>query len=404
MQHEHLHVFGDKKLLMGMQWQPVVGQVSMQQAKLLAKQRRAKQWVVAGHGFLAVGLSYKRVAVKKSTFSAAICHALLYPKGWHATIYKLRDDLYWLAAVHEGTPMSRGDKLFTNQAQALAVLTAIKEQYTELNSSQEIIDINDFLALVATHTLKKALLHSIRTSLLKPMVLLGLFVVWLGWWQFEPTPVEAASVTPDVDPYLQGWQQKNISPNGKEALVQLVRAWEQTPIELKGWQLKEIRCDAALQHWFCEYQYAAQAETATTVGLDQILPAGWGIKALNMQQAWLQVRIPFTPIGGHWLSAEQVRLQLLSQLQPIRPAFSALRLADPVVLLPQIAVGSSTHTPIYSQTLYFEGPMRSLALLMKMDEALHWEKASLHYKPQAQASLKGSVFQVNLQGVVYVRD
>lgn len=404
MQHEHLHVFGDKKLLMGMQWQPVVGQVSMQQAKLLAKQRRAKQWVVAGHGFLAVGLSYKRVAVKKSTFSAAICHALLYPKGWHATIYKLRDDLYWLAAVHEGTPMSRGDKLFTNQAQALAVLTAIKEQYSELSSSQEIIDINDFFALVATHTLKKALLHSIRTSLLRPVGLLGLVVVWLGWWQFEPTPVEAASVTPDVDPYLQYWQQKNISPNGKEALVQLVRAWEQTPIELKGWQLKEIRCDAALQQWLCNYQYAAQTETVTTLDLDQMLPAGWEIKELTMQQAWLQASIPFVASGGHWLSAEQVRLQLLSQLQPIRPAFSALRLADPVVLLPQIAVGSSTHTPIYSQTLYFEGPMRSLALLMKMDEALHWKKASLHYKPQAQASLKGSVFQVNLQGVVYVRD
>lgn len=403
MPQEYLYVFGDKKLVLGLQWRPVVGQVSVQQAKLLAKQQRAKQWVIAGHGFFAVGLSYRRLASKKNTFSAAACYALLYPKGWHAAIYKLNDELYWVAAAHEGTPMSRGDKLFSSAEQAQAELVKLKRQHAEIQHAAAPIAISDFAALVATHALQKALLQTRRT-LPWGLVLLGaLALSLLAWQQLDPAPVEAAVIAPDIDPYLQHWQQKNIRPNGKAALLQLVSAWEQTPIELKGWQLKEIRCDVAAQHWLCDYQYTAQAETATTLELDQMLPVGWEIKELTMQQAWLQASIPFIASGGHWLSAEQVRLQLLSQLQPIRPAFSALRLAEPINLLPHV-VASHTYSPIFSQALYFEGPLRSLVLLADLDEALHWQRASLLYKPQAQAALKSSALQVTLQGVVYVRD
>lgn len=409
MQQQYLYELGDKALVFGLSWQPVVGTVTAQQARLLAKQRKRKQWVIAGQHFFAVGLAAQRVRSKKSTpvFSAAACHALLHPKGWRAAIYRLEQSVYWLAVVQEGTPMSVGDKMFSSSEQAQAVLQRMKEQHVTLEGSLEVQSIHNFMSVVGTHDVKKTAMQTVKRSLLLPVLysLPLLFVVL--WWHTESQPVEAAMVLPDVDPYWQHWQQRGLQPNGNAALQALLATWEHTPLDISGWQFKTVQCDAEQKQWRCVYEYRAQHEKATAIGIEQNLPEAWQVKTLQLDKAWLQAFIPYEVSEGKWLSAEQVRLQLLSQLQPIRPAFTALRLGEPVALLSAAAVSGKPnahkYSPIYSQSLHFDGPMRSMALLQNMEEPLDWQRARLDHNPNAQVALKNSALQVSLQGVVYVR-
>lgn len=405
MKQEMLHSFGAQQLLFGLHWQPIVGQASPQKAKLIARKQKAKAWVMAGHTFINVGLSYKSVSRKKVIYAAAVCYALLHPKGWHAAIYQLNSNTYWLAVAHEGTPMSLGDVLFANEQDALDALTRLTHQYPELISTPQIIALANFLALVSTHALQKTTLHPLRAPSWRPLVFMVCVLGALYWWRLEPAPVVQAAPVPEVDPYFQYWQQNKIQPNGKDALRKLIFSWHSIPLRLQDWQLQTVRCEAESRapRWICEMHYTPLVETASVAQLEPILPKDWQIKQLSMQSAVLKNYIDFVGASSGWRTAQQVQLDLLSQLQHVRPAFSALRLAEPSALA-QGVNHSSNYSPIFAQRLNFEGPLRSLPLLVDLDDALHWHRVSLIHKPQRTPSLKSSALQVSAQGVIYVRD
>lgn len=402
MQINYLHPFGTKALLFGLRWQPVVGHMGAAQSKLQAKHHQAKYWVLAGQTFMALGLTTQLRSTKKELYAAAVCYALIYPKGMHATIYKIHDSLYWLAASHDGTPISKADRLYSDLNTVQSALDALVLQYPDLQYSHEIYAITDFLTTLSTRSLQTSMMHTMRLPLWRPAVLLLLLVLGFYGWQWGTEPVEAAYIEPEQDQYLAYWE-KNIKPNGKEALQQLLDSWAHIPLDIAKWQLQEVRCDAEQNHWLCIYRYDAQTETASALDLETRLPNNWQVKEINMRQAWLQQQVGFVVGTSRWRSAEQLRLQLLSQLQSIRPAFSTLRLTDPLPLQPNLSP-SAVYKPIYYQTLHFESPLRSLALLRDFDDALHWKQAILYYRPKASATLKNSALQASLQGVVYVRD
>lgn len=403
MSAEKIYSFGAQQLVFGLRWQPLSGH-SLQQIKQITKKQKAKSWVVAGHTFMNLGLSYSRKPNKTAIYAAAVCYAFLYPKGWHANIYQLNDGQYWLAVVHEGTPMSLGDVLFDNEKEAQAALLSLAQQYPELSSTDQVLFLADFLTLIATHSLQKALLNPVRAKSWHPLLLCFFALGALYWWRFEPAPVVVAA-EPEVDPYLVVWQQKNRQSNSKDALRQLILSWEQIPLRLQDWQLKSVNCEVknASEYWQCEMKYDAVSHKATALQIESLLPENWHLKEVSLQSVLLQNRIGFLSNPSQWRSAEQIRLQLLSQLQQIRPAFNTLNLAEPAPLLQGIAAPSH-YSPIFSQGLRFEGPLRSLSLLVNLDEALHWQKVSLTYQPQRQPSLKSSALQASLQGVIYVRD
>lgn len=407
MQPEKIHDFGSCQLIFGLKWQPLSGQLNTQQIKHMSKQQKAKAWVVAGHTFMSLGLSSSRKPNKKAVYAAAVCYAFLYPKGWHASIYQLNEQQYWLAVVHEGTPMSLGDVLFDDEQTAQAALLALTQQYPELPYTEQVHALNDFLALIATHSLQKATLHFVSASSWR-LVLLGCLLLGaLYWWHREPEPEQVLTTAPEVDSYLAVWQQKKPLPHGKAALKQLLKAWEQIPLQLQDWQLHSAQCDGnqTAEYWLCQMRYDAVSQMATVQQVESLLPVGWRIQDSSMQSVVLEHRIDFPHVGSQWRSAEQVRLQLLSQLQHIRPAFSVLSLADPSVLASGARMtASSRYAPIFSQSLRFEGPLRSFVLLLDLDEALHWQRFALTYQPQRQPSLKSSALQVSLQGVIYVRN
>lgn len=399
---DYLHPFGDKTLIFGLRWQPIVGQISATQIKLQAKSSRAKHWVAAGQTFMALGLSTQLSSTKKELYAAAVCYALIHSKGLHATLYKVQDSLYWLVASHDGTPISKADCLFTDVAAAHLALEGLVQHYPDLQYSKDIQFLTDFLTTIATRSLDKSLLQTRREAGWRILLLVFLLLLVIYGWQWGTEPVEAAYIEPEPDLYLAYWE-KNSKPNGKEALQQLLETWDQLPLAITNWQFQEARCDAEKDHWLCTYRYEAQTETATAIDIENRMPTNWKVKEINLRQAWLQQQVGFAIGASRWRSAEQLRLELLSQLQGIRPAFSVLRLMDPLPMQPNSS-SSVLYKPIFYQNLHFEAPLRSLVLLADFDDALHWKHAVLQYRPQVTASLKNSALQANLQGVVYVRE
>lgn len=401
---EYVHSFGEKQLLFGLSWQSIVGQLQPPQLKQLLKKRQANHWVIAGHTFTALGCKQKRIALKKELYSAAVCYALLFPRGMHVAIYKIDDTLYWLIGCQEGTPMSRTDVLFTDVESARVALEQLTRQYADLHVSALFEGLGDFFALIATRSLQKAEMQTLKKLSWHPVALIIACAGVLVWWQFiEPGRVEAAAVEPEIDPYLHYWESRQIQPNGPDALQQLLQHWEQLPLRLAAWQLQDSHCVAERFVWHCSHRYAALTDMATAVGLEMALPTGWAIQEISLQQAQLQSEVTFTSGQHRWRSGAEVRTGLLSRLQHIRSAFQSLRLGEPSNLMPSIFTPTH-HAPIYSQSLLFEGPLRSAALLTSLEEALHWQKAVLSYRAETQPSLKSSALQTSLQGVIYVRN
>lgn len=402
MQMEYVSVFGEKQLVFGLRWLSMVGEKSSPQTKQLAKKEKANHWVVAGTTFTAIGLKKKRAAIKKELYSAAVCYALLYPKGVHAAIYKINETHYWLVGCQEGTPMSRADVLFNSPDEVSAALDLLKQQYLELHVSAFFEELTSFFTLIATRSLQKAELYTLKRRLWPSAFLLSLCIALIVWWQLDLNQAEAASSEPEIDPYLSYWETQQIQPNGSDALRQLISFWEHLPLQLADWQLQDSSCEAQYNLWRCKHRYVTTTDTATALDLEARLPEGWVIHETNMQQVVLQSQNAYEIGQGQWRTADEVRLGLLSQLQHIRPAFQSLRLVEPTLLVPAVA-SHAKYAPIFSQTLHFEGPLRSSALLLDVDNALHWSRATLTYRPQVMPSLKSSALQANLQGMVYVR-
>lgn len=402
MQMEYVSVFGEKQLVFGLRWLSMVGEKSSPQTKQLAKKEKANHWVVAGTTFTAIGLKKKRAAIKKELYSAAVCYALLYPKGVHAAIYKINETHYWLVGCQEGTPMSRADVLFNSPDEVSAALDLLKQQYMGLHVSASFDELTNFVALIATRSLQKAELYTLKRRLWPSAFLLSLCIALIVWWRLDLNQAEAASSEPEIDPYLSYWETQQIQPNGSDALRQLILFWERLPLQLAEWQLQDSSCEAKNTLWRCKHRYVTTTDTATALDLEARLPEGWTIQETSMQQVVLQSQNTYEVGQERWRTADEVRLGLLSQLQHIRPAFQALRLVEPTPLVPTIT-SHAQYVPIFTQALHFEGPLRSSALLLDVDNALHWSRATLTYRPQVIPSLKSSALQANLQGMVYVR-
>lgn len=403
---DYFHTSADKTLLFAVHWQPVLGQVTTQQIRQLCKYKKAKGWVIGGQNFLSIGLTKKRLSIKKEIYAAAICYALVYPRGLHATIYKIDDAHFWLIAVQEGTPIKQSDKLYATLDEAKNALILLIDQYPELNCVFEPFPIDNLLASLASRPILKALMKSYTT---KKWKLFALIIVILGGvcgWQWQAPTVEAAVIEPEVDPYLQYWNTQAIAAHNHVALHGLLEHWHHMPLYMAKWRLDQVDCVTLTKKWQCQHLYVPLTPTATVMGFERVLPDSWSITDVNLQKISVKSEVEIdSKLSATWRSREQVNMQLLSQLQHIRSAFINLKITDPQLLLTKAPlVTNPTFTSIFSQKLHFQGPLRSLVLLRDFDEALYWRKASLKYIPNAKTSLKNSALQANLQGVIYVRD
>lgn len=408
MQNEYLYLSGERTFLFGLHWQPVVGHISTQQARQVCKYKKAKGWVIAGQTFFSIGLTNQRLKVKKNIYVAAVCYATLYPRGLHAAIYKIDDTHFWLIAVQEGTPIQQSDKLYPNSHEAQTALFLLAEKYAQMNYVSDALPLSNLLGSLAPRSIPKALIQSYTTKRWQILAVLIMLLggVYVYGWQWRVPAVEAAVVEPEIDPYLQHWNNQSISAHNHAALHSLLTHWHHMPLYLAQWRLDQIECVALTKKWQCQHSYTPLTAMATVMDFERVLPDLWAITDVSLQKITVksvaEIELSAQPI---WRSKEKVNLQLLSQLQHIRSAFTNLKITEPQSLLSRAPVLTNpSFSAIFSQKLYFQGPLRSLVLLSDFDDALYWKKASLKYIPQAKPSLKNSMLQADLQGVIYVRD
>lgn len=406
MQQEYLYLCGEKTLLFGLHWQPVLGQASPQQARQLCKYKKANGWVIAGQTFFSIGMTQHRLRAKKNIYVAAVFYAMLYPRGLHAAIYKIDETHFWLIAVQEGTPIQQSDKLYANIHEAQTALLALADQYAQMNCVSDALPLRDLVNALASRSATKALIQCYQPKRWHVLALMMAILVGAYGWQWRVPAVEAAVAEPEIDPHLQHWNKQAIAAHNHVALHSLLKHWHHMPLYLSQWRLDQIECVALAKKWQCQHIYTPLTAMATAIDFERVLPDLWSITNVNLQKITVKSEAKIdVNLRATWRSREKVNLQLLSQLQHIRSAFNNLKITEPQLLLTKAPlVTNPSFTSIFSQKLYFQGPLRSLVLLRDFDDALYWKKASLKYVPHAKPSLKNSVLQANLQGVIYVRD
>ena len=391
----------------GLSWHPLLGDTSAQHIKLLCKQYKAMSWVVVGSHFMALGLSQQPFKKDHRFISAAGCFALLYPQGSHATVMQISDQLYWLAACHEGTPISHADQLFSSMQQAQQQVELLKQQYVHLVTQECSFDC-----------LQTALTHKSAASLYlqraKPakgrrlivFLLMGLLFVAYGWQQYFQPPLSAAHTEElAVDPYIEKWQQQPPIASNQQALLALWQHWLQLPLHLEQWQLAQVQCEIQTHFWLCEHWYKPRTENARLGGFTDQLPQGWTLKHTDLQSIQTTAHVHFNTLSAaEWHASALIRTRLVEQLQQIRPALADIKLANPQRWPLVVATTDTAFAPVFEQPLYLHAPLRSVVLLMDLDASVYWRKASLSIHPQTKASLKQSALQAQLHGVFYVRD
>lgn len=416
MSHEHIHVCSHYQLVFGLRWFPILGASSTQQARVLSKQYRARASVLTGRHFMCLGLSQKELKQKTIRLSAAVCFAYLFPRGVHAAIYQLADQLYWLVVVHEGTPVRQGDVVFHSLDQAQQRAQEFKSHYSTLVLQGEALSIQALLPLINPRIRVKAQLKPLRH---RSWAWATVLIASLGglYWSYTPR-VSVAAIEPSVvitDPYLTYWEQQSRPASNQKALQALLHHWQQLPLSLAQWELATSLCQIQQNGWHCVHEFKPATETATVVDFQQERPAHWTVTQANLQRIQTQVVIAFNSTEPRlWHSSSTHQQQFLAQLQRLKPAFQNMNLADPVLYGKHVLEKKRTHDfmdtqftqpqPIFEQSLNLQGPLRSAMLLLDFDDRFYWEKASLTVNKKIKASLKHSVLQAQLNGVTYVRN
>ncbi|MEZ2721575.1 type 4b pilus protein PilO2 [Paenalcaligenes hominis] len=416
MSHEHIHVCSHYQLVFGLRWFPILGASSTQQARVLSKQYRARASVLIGRHFMCLGLSQKELKQKTTRLSAAVCFAYLFPRGVHAAIYQLADQLYWLVVVHEGTPIRQGDLLFQSLDQAQQRAQEFKKHYSTLVLQAEARSIQALLPLINPRIRVKAQLKPLRH---RSWAWVGLLIVGLGsfYWSYTPR-VSVAAIEPPVvipDPYITYWEQQRRPASNQKALQALLQHWQQLPLSVAQWDLTTSSCQVQREAWHCAHEFKPATETATVVDFQQNRPEPWAVTQANLQRIQVQVAIAFNSTETRlWHSSHTHQHQFLAQLQRLKPAFQNMTLKDPVLYGKQALEKNRTQTltdsqlaqpqPIFEQALSLQGPLRSTALLLDFDDRFYWEKASLTVNRKIKPSLKHSVLETQLNGVTYVRN
>lgn len=416
MSQEHLHICSHYQLVFGLRWFPLLGASTTQQARVLSKQYRARASVVIGRHFMCVGLSQKELGQKTTRISAAVCFAYLFPRGVHAAIYQLAEQLYWLVVVHEGTPIRQGDVLFHTLDQAQQRVHEFKSHYTTLVLQGETLSIQALLPLINPRLRAKAQLKPIRQ---RSWAWATACVIGIGglYWSYTPR-VSVAAIEPPVvivDPYTTYWQQQARPVSNHRALQALLHYWQQLPLSLARWELSTSTCQIQTSAWNCTHEFKPAAETATVMDFKQEHPQHWRLTQANLQHIQTQDTVSFTVTGARaWHDMHTHQQQFLAQLQRLKPAFQSMVLKDPVVYGKAAVERARAQAdpnatfpqpvPIFEQALHLKGPLRSVALLLDFDERFYWEKASLTVNKKTKASLKHSVLQAQLHGVTYVRN
>lgn len=409
-------------LVFGMEWFPLLGDHPRQQARVLARRRRASHWVIAVGAAASVGLMRRSRGRgdRSRLYSAAAIFAGLYPVGTVVAVIRLPQDRLWLVAVHEGAVLARTDQLHEGEASVQESIRLLREAHPGL------VVLDDSRTLANTvEALFQATHHGAEVSRSQFRLWRGVFFVllsmcltlwWLrAWWSAG----EALQHTHQPDP-VQAWNQavatsaRSHSVHGVAGLKSAMDSLYELPVYLAGWTLKQAECRPRSDKWSCRAIYRRDPEGDNQSLMNAAL-RGWTLSFEPLEGAvasWT-VFLPASPVSDLRLhGSRHNEARLLSTLQSMLPAFLELRLeaAQPLAVAAPVdaqqrLVPRPVGIPIYQRRpVRLQAPLRSLSLLLPESRHMSWDKISLEVGEVDHPSLRHSGLRISLSGVLYEID
>lgn len=416
-------------LVFGLDWLPLLSGRAARMAYRTARQRRATHLVIAGEAAGAIGFASVRgrqFGRHTALHSAAQNLARLYGSGTVALLMELADGHHWLVAVHEGAVVARTDKVFRCPGQAGQGLGELKQAFPQLTvlGEGQSPAAPSLAALAAASDRHSRLLRVARSYSRLPLpvqcLLLAAVLVFLllrAWAVLRPAAPIARPVPP-VDAG-QAWRDateqagRAIAVHGVQGTRTVLDSLYQLPVRISGWSFVNAECQPeAIGHWHCRARYRRVDPKASNETLLEKAPPSWLIDFVSIDQAepaWRIQTIAQSLMHAQIRSAVHNERHLWSSLQAIQPAFSRLQLGRPLplaVAVPRDAQGKPVLRPKHLQAytarqVRFEGPLRSVSVLLPYTESISWKKMTLSLHDARPVDVRTSRLHVSFHGDLY---
>lgn len=413
------------QLVFGLDWLPLISGRASSAALRIARQRKASHIVLDGEAPASFGYGLVRTQRRgMALHSAAQNMARLYPSGSVAAILSLESEGHWLVAIHEGAVMARTDIVYRSLEQAHEALHALQRAHPRLLVLHPGAGAPSLAAIAAASDAGTSL-RSTGYRRRKRLLLLCfafLLVFAVAFFRASGTSRATQAVEPAMDAaeLAMRWSEavsraeQNITIHGVAATYAALLQVYEIPAALAGWALVRAVCQVDKQLWRCTADYDRKHRNADNKGLLSVAPPGWRLDfpTMDLARAAWTFKTDTPAFAHHRLTDEaHNRRYLLSAWQGMRPAFGKMILGPsrPVPIAPPLdAEGRPLPRPVKlighaRRAVEFEGPLRSLSLLLPHTHAIGWRSFSLTLNESAQPSLASSRLRVTLHGDLYER-
>ena len=413
-------------LAFGLEWLPLISGRTSSAAGRIARRHKATHVVLDGEAPASFGYGLSRRALRhgsRTMYSAAQNMARLYPSGSVAAILPVLPEGHWLVAVHEGAVMARTDVVYRSPEQAMQALHALQQAHPRLVLLPE----SDGLTLETVAGASDSGTALRDTGRRRRQWLLGAFLpaaALLAWTLLtKQAGLAAARPGPavmDAGEIRSQWEaavslaEQDIVVHGVAATHAALRHFYDIPAVIAGWALVRASCSADGRAWRCGADYDRKRLDADNEGMLASAPPGWRLDFPSIDKAaasW-SFRADVPPAEPHDIdSAAHHRRHVQSAWQGIRPAFSRMALGPPrqVEIPPPVdADGRPLPRPAglraYARKkVEFEGPLRSISLLLPHTRSIAWRSITLTLGEAAHPTLLSSRLRVMFHGDLYER-
>lgn len=413
------------QLAFGLNWLPLISGRAARSARRISRQYKASHIVLDGeapasfgYGFVSRANRHRKLVMH----SAAQNMARLYPSGHVAAIVPVEPDGHWFVAIHEGAVVARTDVVYRSLSQARQALHELQRAHPRLMALLPEAGCPS-LETIAGASGSGTLLRHTGKGRGKWMVLalvLGLLAFALMFSQKEGAlhATNDTFSTVDMAEAALRWQQaaslveQGITVHGVAATHALLRHIHDLPVRMAGWVLARAACQAQHTAWHCSADYDRKWIGADNAGLLAKAPQGWrfDFPSIDRAQATWVLPAPVLPLAQqHIDDAQHNQRYLHSSWQGIRPAFNKIEVgpALPVAIEPpQDKQGRPLPRPVdlrrYARRqVVFEGPLRSVSVLLPHTRSIGWRSITLTHGDSAQPSLATSLLRVSFVGDLY---
>ncbi len=413
--------FGDLSLIMGMEWFAVIGPDARAEALRVARRYTAQYMFVPTQESSSIAIANIDAKQKQKLFLVCAAHLVKHEvqSQTSITITRINNDCWWLVGFHNGSVMTRTDKLVSTYDQAISIANDISLSYTDIkffeyeNLPAILVDKPD-ISIVASAKLQLVPYKKLSYLTMCCLIFIGMAAFSANY--FINSYPKVSDQYNQAHSYL--WQQaqnkvfEQLWVHGTYGTKHLLDSIHSTPVILSGWGLQSIECLHRLTSWQCSAVYKRLLSNATNQHLHEALPVDWAVEYLPMEQAkasWTVVSMGRSLANIKLNSHLKNNTTLISNLQSISRAINNIYISAPLqirVTPPHDKSGSPLPPPsnlLTYQNRLFEvrAPLRSVILLIPHLEHVGWRRLSIAVKPTRQASILESMFVVTMYGDLY---